>query len=395
MTYNCQQTTIGKICNVVTDGSHYSPKSVTRGEYMVSVKDFTPFGFDFSGCRQISKSDYDDLVRAGCVPEKDDILIGKDGARFFEDIVIYRQPQRPALLSSIAILRANKTMVEPEYLYYMLKSPLFKKDVRENYGSGSAIPRIILKDFRRMPVEIPPLPVQKQVAAILSALDGRIANNSKINHHLEQMAQAQFERLLIEECADNPLGILADIAEINPPRSLSRGEEAVYVEMANLPTRGSFPTAWTLRQFTGGMKFANGDTIMARITPCLENGKTAYINFLNEGSIAFGSTEYIVIAPKAGYCSEMFYFLARYPDFVSYAVRNMNGSSGRQRVSGETIGRYELRIPTQESASKFAKLATPIMDNIRQNALECRNLAALRDTLLPRLMSGELPVADI
>ena len=184
MTYNCQRTTIGEICNVVTDGSHYSPKSVTLGEYMVSVKDFTPFGFDFSGCRQISKSDYDDLVKAGCVPEKDDILIGKDGARFFEDIVIYRQPQRPALLSSIAILRANKTVVEPEYLYYMLKSPLFKKDVRENYGSGSAIPRIILKDFRRMPVEIPPLPVQKQVAAILSAMDGRIANNSKINHHL-------------------------------------------------------------------------------------------------------------------------------------------------------------------------------------------------------------------
>ena len=147
-----QKSTIGEICSVVTDGSHYSPKSVERGEYMVSVKDFTPFGFDFSNCRQISKTDYDDLKRAGCIPEIDDILIGKDGARFFEDIVIYRQDQKPALLSSIAILRANRNVVQPEYLFYMLKSPVFKKDVRENYGSGSAIPRIILRDFKRMPV---------------------------------------------------------------------------------------------------------------------------------------------------------------------------------------------------------------------------------------------------
>ena len=77
MTCEWQTRTIGEICSVVTDGSHYSPKSVVRGEYMVSVKDFTPYGFDFSNCRQISKDDYDELVRAGCVPEIDDIFNGK------------------------------------------------------------------------------------------------------------------------------------------------------------------------------------------------------------------------------------------------------------------------------------------------------------------------------
>ena len=143
------------------------------------------------------------------------------------------------------------------------------------------------------------------------------------------------------------------------------------------------------------MKFTNGDTIMARITPCLENGKTAYINFLEEGTVAFGSTEYIVITSKPGYCNEMFYFLARYPNFVSYAVRNMNGSSGRQRVSGDTIGRYELHVPSAESVHSFAEIAVPIMESIRQNALESRNLATLRNTLLPKLMSGELSVSDL
>jgi type I restriction enzyme S subunit len=215
-----------------------------------------------------------------------------------------------------------------------------------------------------------------------------------VNHNLEQTAQSLFERLLIEDCADEPHGVLADIAFINPSRSLSRGQAAVYVEMANLPTRGSFPSNWDIRPFAGGLKFTNGDTIMARITPCLENGKTAFINFLDDGDVAFGSTEYIIIAPKPGYCSEMFYFLARYPDFVSYAVGNMNGSSGRQRVSGETIGQYELSIPPPNKVREFAEVAAPIMDSIRQNALDSHKLAQLRDTLLPKLMSGELSIGD-
>ena len=165
--------------------------------------------------------------------------------------------------------------------------------------------------------------------------------------------------------------------------------------MANLPTRGSFPTNWVTRPFSGGMKFKNGDTIMARITPCLENGKTAYINFLGENEIAFGSTEYIVIAPKPGYCNEMFYFLARYQDFVNYAVKNMNGSSGRQRVSGASVGAYELHIPLNEAVNEFTDIARPIMETIAHNALENRKLAALRDALLPRLMSGEISAANL
>ena len=95
---------------------------------------------------------------------------------------------------------------------------------------------------------------------------------------------------------------LSNFANINPTRTLSKGTEARYVEMANLPTKGSFPMDWSLKSYEGGMKFTNGDTIMARITPCLENGKTAYIDFLDENEVAFGSTEYIVISAKEDFC---------------------------------------------------------------------------------------------
>lgn len=286
-------------------------------------------------------------------------------------------------------LRNNEDLLDREYLYYFLSSDLAQNQLKA-VATGSVVNNLKSETVKAVKIDLPPLAVQKEIGHTLAVFDAKIAINNKINHNLEQMAQIHFERLIIEESTNQSKGILSDIANINPLRSLKRGQNALYIEMANLPTSGSFPTDWVMRQFSGGMKFTNGDTIMARITPCLENGKTAYINFLEDGEIAFGSTEYIIITSKKGYCDEMFYFLARYPDFVSYAVRNMNGSSGRQRVSGDTIGRYELHIPTPETVQKFAEIATPIMNTIRQNALENRNLAVIRDALLPRLMSGEV-----
>lgn len=137
---------------------------------------------------------------------------------------------------------------------------------------------------------------------------------------------------------------LSELSEINPPRKLSKGENAPFIEMSNMPTSGSFPARIDFKEYNGGMKFRNGDTIMARITPCLENGKAAYVNFLQGNEIGFGSTEYIVLAPKKTISSSFLYFLVRNKEFVDYAVKHMNGSSGRQRVSGDTIGNYQLPI---------------------------------------------------
>lgn len=179
-----KKSTIGESCCVVTDGSHFSPKSVSDGYFMVSVKDFTEYGFDFSSCKKISSQDYENLKRNGCVPQRNDILIGKDGARYFEDIVLYNQDEAPALLSSIAILRCDLSKIIPEFLYYLLRSPSIRQDVRDNYGSGSAIPRIILKDFKRMPISYPDIGEQSKIVSILSIIDRRIQTNREINDNL-------------------------------------------------------------------------------------------------------------------------------------------------------------------------------------------------------------------
>ena len=218
--------------------------------------------------------------------------------------------------------------------------------------------------------------------------------NRRRNDNLEQQAQAAFNSIVAQYSESETIN-LSDIATLNPKRAIAKGTFARSIEMAQLPTSGSFPAGWDMKEYNGGMKFQNGDTLMARITPCLENGKVAYINFLEENEVAFGSTEYIVIASKGVIAPEVFYFLTRYNDFVDFAVKNMNGSSGRQRVSAETIGTYKLPIISPEDMVILETIAKEALNKIKYNSLENIRLSEIRDTLLPKLMSGELEINEI
>lgn len=128
---------------------------------------------------------------------------------------------------------------------------------------------------------------------------------------------------------------ITEIVEFNPKRTIKRGTVAPFVEMAALPENSRDIERFTEREFkSGGSRFQNSDTLFARITPCLENGKTAKVNILPPNTVAHGSTEFIVMAAKQPEIDEDFiYYLARLPEFREYAQARMEGTSGRQRVS--------------------------------------------------------------
>lgn len=182
-------------------------------------------------------------------------------------------------------------------------------------------------------------------------------------------------------------GRLDDIAEINPSRPLSKNEIAQCFDMSTLPLKGCIPVGGELKPYNGGMRFQNGDTILARITPCLENGKAAYINILADDEIAFGSTEYIVLTSK-GFCpNSFFYFLARNEVFITFAVQHMNGSSGRQRVSGTDIANFPIKIPSTESLQKFDTIASKVLEQMRLSSYEISRLEQLKALITATLSS--------
>lgn len=259
----------------------------------------------------------------------------------------------------------DKDFVDKLFLFHYLKflTPYWLGNVH-----GSVMVHITKGTMEKFIISLPPLTIQKRIAAILQSLDDKIEVNKRINDNLEQQGQALFEEYVMNPNMPRTQ-LLSDYALINPTRTIAKGRAARCIDMSSLPTKGTFPSDWTFKEYNGGMKFQNGDTIMARITPCLENGKTAYINFLDENEVAFGSTEYIVLSAHEGFCSELLYFLARYDDFVSYAVSHMNGSSGRQRVSGNDIANYVMPEITNETMDVISKSCMELWKLLRTTPL--------------------------
>ena len=291
------------------------------------------------------------------------------------------------------VLRAKREISDARFLYYLATGSDFRDVAIKSMVGTSGRQRVQQSVLEEWTTPLPPLETQRKIAAVLSALDDKIELNRRINANLEQQAFAVFADLL--ENARSGECRLAEIVEFGPKCALRKNEVARCVEMKQLSTVGSFPLGWETAPYRGGTRFANGDTLLARITPCLENGKAAYVNFLEEGETAFGSTEYIVMRSRGVYPAEFFYCLARNSTFVDYAIKNLNGTSGRQRVSSETLGEFALPRLTAEEIAIFRNAVVSSFEKIRNNGLENIALVAVRDALLPRLMSGEIDVADV
>ena len=290
-------------------------------------------------------------------------------------------------------VRVKTEKINSRYLSYYFLTPEHRTFMISMCSHGTTMASLNQKILEMIEVPLPDRSVQDGIVSLLRMLDDKVELNQKINQNLQQQAFILFDRFLsVEHSSKCPL---SQIAIINPKRILKKGKYARYIDMAQLSTSGSFPNGWEIKPYNGGMRFSNGDTLLARITPCLENGKTAYIDFLGENEVAFGSTEYVVISSRGEYPPEFFYCLARCPSFVDYAVKNMNGSSGRQRVSAEAIGNYVLPMLTDDELSEFRSTVPCLFRAMRNNSIENTSLAQLRDALLPKLMSGEIDVSDI
>lgn len=161
---------------------------------------------------------------------------------------------------------------------------------------------------------------------------------------------------------------VADFIDFNPRLSLKKGAIATKVAMDKLkPFTKKIPET-EKAEFNGGAKFCNGDTVMARITPCLENGKTSYIDMLDDGEIGFGSTEFIVMRAKTGISDPQFvYYTAINPVFRNVAIKSMVGSSGRQRVQQSVLEELELSVPNLDEQRRIGAFLAGLDEKIALN----------------------------
>lgn len=168
---------------------------------------------------------------------------------------------------------------------------------------------------------------------------------------------------------------LEEIIDFNPTETLKKGNLYKKISMDKLGRYSKHINEFEVEKYNGGMKFRNGDTLLARITPCLENGKTSKVSILEEQEVGFGSTEYIVMRSKNNVSDEDFiYYLAISPQFRSIAIKSMTGTSGRQRVQLDVLKETEMLLPSYEQQIKIGKLLSYFDEKIHLNSQINNNL---------------------
>ncbi len=165
--------------------------------------------------------------------------------------------------------------------------------------------------------------------------------------------------------------------------------------MDSLPVTGFMTKLPNKKGFGGGVKFIKNDVAIARITPCLENGKTALLSRLDENEVGFGSTEFIVIRGKRNPLPYFGANLARSESFRRFAIANMTGTSGRKRIDAKILETYSLPVPPKSLLGKFEEAMEPLFGKMTSNAKENDELGICRDWLLPMLMNGQVTVLTI
>lgn len=370
-----------EICLKITDGSHSSPEAIPLGYPMFSVKDMLENRFDYTRCKHISKDDFLKLKKGDCVPQKGDVLVAKDGS-FLKQIFVCKETKEECILSSIAIFRPNKDIIYPEFLSYLLKSPKVYNYITSNCVSGSALPRIILKDFKEINVTIPNISVQKKVLDILLPLDDKIELNRRINENLEQQTQALFKSWFVENT-----NIELNYHELGNITSITAGGDkpSIYskklTEKCYIPIYSNGIENEGLYGYTDFAKINSpGITISAR-------GTIGYICLRTKPYVPI--VRLISVIPNIeGLSAEYLYLWALTQNFSATGTT-------QQQLTVPNLKKIPIGIPTKEILEKFNSIVIPIFQLIEKNKDENMILAHLRDILLPKLMSGELRINDL
>lgn len=295
-------------------------------------------------------------------------------------------------------------IADSRFVFYCLQQPSSVEWI-EKHAIGATMLNLNTGILASVPLLLPDLPTQRRIASILSAYDDLIENNRRQIKLLEEAAQRLYREWFVElrfpGCEDVKIvdGVpegwqvvfLGDVIEFDPKVPLPKDRTKQSVPMAALST-SSMVIDQSLIENTmsnSGSKFRNGDTLLARITPCLENGKTAFVDFLDKDESAVGSTEFIVMRSKI-LNPYMVYCIARSDSFRTEAINSMTGSDGRQRAQKDKLKVLSYLLPKKSLIDRFEQFMRPCFEKIRTLNRQISILVEARDKLLPKLMSGEV-----
>lgn len=394
---NWEKIRLKDCCISIADGDHQPPPKSEKGIPFVTIANIVNNQFDFTNSMFVPNSYYEKLDGKRKA-QKGDILYSVVGS--FGIPVLIKEDRPFVFQRHIAILRPSEN-IDARFLYYtMLSRDFYMK--ADAAAIGAAQRTVSLTALRNIEITVPSIETQRRIADILSAYDNLIENNQKQIKLLEEAAQRLYKEWFVDlrfpgyehtKIVDGvPDGwkacCLDDVIEFDPKVHLDKNRMKQFVPMSALSTSSMVLDINEISKTmsNSGSKFQNGDTLLARITPCLENGKTAFVHGIKSKEGAVGSTEYIVMRSKR-LNPYMVYLFSRTNEFRQYAVNSMSGSDGRQRVKADKLKALACLLPPAGLVYSFGQIASPMFEMVFSLNEQIFAAKQARDHLLPKLMS--------
>ncbi|MHC9564247.1 restriction endonuclease subunit S [Corynebacterium diphtheriae] len=382
---------MGELLEALIDHRGRTPKKlgtdfVANGVPVLSAQLVTNGFIDWSNTRFVDQQTFELWMPQKL--KKSDVLLTSEAP--LGRTAILNREQNVVLGQRLFALRGKRGVLDNHYLHYWLRSDKGQA-VLTSHAQGTTVIGIRQSSLRSISVDLPSITTQKAIADVLGALDDKIAANQRVQESGLDLIKALWQKA--QRTSTNEV-LVGDIIEVNPRTQLADTPEVAFLDMKNLPEDGHLPCTWEMKESRSGSKFLNGDTLLGRITPCFENRKLGYVDFLEEGEAGLGSTEFSVFRPKEDTPRAIPLCIASSDSFRSEAQLNMVGTSGRQRVTADFVKQFPVRWPTAEVLHDFSEATSPLLEKFSLLTKENQVLAATRDELLPLLMNGKITVAE-
>ena len=393
-------------CYKITDGTHDSPKEVKEGKYLITSKHIKGNRIDFESAYLISEKDYNKIIERSKVNQWD-IIISMIGA-YCGYCYIEKSNNTDYAIKNVGLFKVGEEL-KCKWLYYYLISPQGKQQLAL-LRSGSTQPYISLNSLRNISFLVPPLKDMKKMVDILSSLDDKIEVNRRINEQLEELAQALFKSWFVDfepfmdgEFVECELGMIPEgwkVCELSDVLYISKDSINPSKTPDNLFHHYSIPAYDNNKReeaqegkaiMSNKFKVTNKTTLFSKLNPRIK--RVWFIDNIKENAIC--STEFVPYKAKNNELTYFVYGLINSDFFYNQAMSIVNGATGsHQRFHPQDTLKFNIAF-NESVAKEYSSIVEPIVNKILVNQQEITHLTNLRDTLLPKLMSGEIDVNEV
>ena len=389
--------TIKELCSVVVDCPHSTPTWTAEGKIVVRSNNIKNGRIDFSSPSYTDDEHFQQRIKRA-TPQGGDIIITREApmgeAGMIPEGIVCCLGQR------MVLLRANPEICDNYYLLYSLQSRYVQHQISWSEGTGTTVSNLRIPHLEQLKIPYLPLSKQRQVSSVLRCLEGKIEQNRVINDNLEQQAELLYhERFETVDRDKLPVGWrivrLGDVATISKKSFNPAKEPEMLLEHYSIPAfdEAHFPVFEPSTAIKSN-KFIVDDScfMISKLNPTTKRVWKPYC--LTENAVC--STEFIVYKAKSQEITDFLYSVIDSDSFSDFMCSHVTGSTGsRQRTTPSDTLAFELVLPNAEEIAEYQGIVSPMLEQIKCNAIENDRLKRLRDSLLPKLMSGEIDVSAV